>query len=194
MRSRRPAWARFTPVGNHYLGSSRKPVGLICHCFIWHVSQTNTITDDTSVKDVFLLRCPTIAPEDLTILYDFQLTNLDALCRYDSNTELGNGASPTSVIEIIRTPPQWVGSQSDRRAPRPQICRPTTPRGKNVQSCCKVPLQRKVWLDPATITLLRRNLAATATRLNIHLVRLSPTSYQIAPDLILHRPLCWVVP
>jgi hypothetical protein len=56
------------------------------------------------IKDVFMLRCPTNAPDDLTILYNFQLTNLNTLRRHDADTELGNGAAPLSVIEIIRTP------------------------------------------------------------------------------------------
>ena len=65
------------------------------------------MTDETVIKDVFMLRCPTNAPEDLTILYGF----LDALRRHDADIELGNGVAPTTVIEIIRTPPN--GSEAN---------------------------------------------------------------------------------
>lgn len=100
-------------LGNHYMGSSRKPV---CSFLPWLSAtdlspQAIAVTDETVIKDVFMLRCPTSAPEDLKILYDFQLTNLDALRRHDADIELGNGSAPTTVIEIIRTPPN--GSDAD---------------------------------------------------------------------------------
>lgn len=50
-----------------------------------------------------MLRPPTDAPDDLTILYEFQLTNLNNLRCADSDAELGEGVTPLSITEIIRT-------------------------------------------------------------------------------------------
>ena len=65
--------------------------------------QASTITDTSTIKDVLILRPPSNAPDDLTILYEFQLTNLNNLRRADSDVELGEGVTPISITEIIRT-------------------------------------------------------------------------------------------
>ena len=68
-----------------------------------HLCQASTITDSSTIKDVFFLRPPSNAPDDLTILYEFQLTNLNNLRRADSDVELGEGITPISITEIVRT-------------------------------------------------------------------------------------------
>jgi hypothetical protein len=65
--------------------------------------QASTITDTSTIKDIFILRPPSNAPDDLTILYEFQLTNLNNLRRANSDVELGEGITPISITEIIRT-------------------------------------------------------------------------------------------
>lgn len=52
-----------------------------------------------------MLRCPTNAPDDLIILFEFQLSNLDTIRRHDAAAETSSNKVPSYVTEIIRTPP-----------------------------------------------------------------------------------------
>ena len=56
------------------------------------------------MEDIFMLRRPTSAPDDLVILFDFQSTMLDALRRHNSDVEHRIGTVPSHVARPFARP------------------------------------------------------------------------------------------
>ncbi|KAF8340217.1 hypothetical protein F5887DRAFT_1284308 [Amanita rubescens] len=81
---------RHSAMGNHYVGSNK--------------NAPNSITDKSTIKDIFILRHPTNAPDDLSVLYDYQLDNLNKLRVHDSDMEYDGGVCILGVTEIPRAP------------------------------------------------------------------------------------------
>ncbi|KAF8336663.1 hypothetical protein F5887DRAFT_571615 [Amanita rubescens] len=61
----------------------------------------NLISDDTRVKDVFMLKVPTDAPRDLMYLWDYQLTVLNSIRVDDEQLELENNQN-VEAVEWLR--------------------------------------------------------------------------------------------
>jgi hypothetical protein len=59
------------------------------------------IDDETKVKDIFMLKCPTDAPATLAHLFDYQLTILNTIRIHDEQLELNNH----KVLFLLIFPP-----------------------------------------------------------------------------------------
>ncbi|KAI0267926.1 hypothetical protein BGY98DRAFT_938417 [Russula aff. rugulosa BPL654] len=66
------------------------------------MSPYDLITDDSRVKDVFMLKKPTNAPQQLAHLYDYQVTVLNSIHVDDEENEAESGQTNVDAMEWIR--------------------------------------------------------------------------------------------
>ncbi|KAF8351781.1 hypothetical protein F5887DRAFT_1068195 [Amanita rubescens] len=76
-------------MGNHFVGTAPK--------------YFSRVTDDSTIKDIFMLRSPTEAPENLKLLFEYQLAVLNNMREHDAVVEDSKGIPITHVTEIIRS-------------------------------------------------------------------------------------------